>query len=324
MGCLARCNRRIFDPIPVADELLQLSRSFGHLKGAMRSWAKYVPAILFRQLFEAGVEAQIGVTRCEVTILFCDVENFKELCEDMKPQEVLGLLEVVLHCIADVLKDYGGTLLEFIGDEVLAVFNAPAEVLKHSQCAVTAANECRERVGELAEGVRLQLGVHRAVVLAGNIGSPTRMKYGVLGDGVNLTARLKSLNTRYKTRCLVSDTALDFEGAQEMFVTRPIGHLVLKGRNSPTPTYEVLGRRGATPPKIEAAGNAQTKAFNLFLERRFAEARDLFAEAETHLSVPGTPPDGLTQHFVNLCDEYLLHPPPSSWDGSETLKKKAW
>merc|ERR1719453_1688529 len=77
---MAKCMRRFFDPIPVADELVQLRKSFEHLKGAMRSWAKYVPGVLFRQLFEAGVEAQIGVTRSDVTILFCDVKNFKELC----------------------------------------------------------------------------------------------------------------------------------------------------------------------------------------------------------------------------------------------------
>ena len=82
----------------------------------MRSWAKCVLAILFRQLFEAGVEAQIGVALADMAIPFCDEENFKELCSDMTPHEVLCLLELVLRRIGSVPKDYGGTLLEFIGE----------------------------------------------------------------------------------------------------------------------------------------------------------------------------------------------------------------
>lgn len=330
-GRMTKCVRKFFDPTTTAPEMVQLSTSVASLKGAMRSWAKYVPAILLHQLMEAGVEAQIGATRCDVGIMFCDVENFKELCEDLKPHGVLVLLEKVLGHIGTVLAEHGGTLLEFIGDEVLAVFGAPARLLNHTQMAVSAAVDIRDTCP--VPQVRLQLGVNRATVLAGNLGSPTRMKYGVMGDGVNMTARLKSLNTRYGTHLLVNGDALVFENCNQLFVTRPIGNLVLKGRTTPTATFEVLGKRGLCKPELEAGAEAHTRAFRLFLQRRFQEAKRDFFEANQklshitesgELSPDGLGADGPSRHLCRLCESFIDNPPPSTWDGSEVLAKKAW
>lgn len=332
-----RCRQHI----PVADELVQLRRAFDKLRMAMLSWSKFVPVVLLKQLFEAGVEAKIGCSHCEVSVFFCDIDDFKELCEGSKPREVLQLLETVLSQIYEALADNGGTLLEFIGDEVLAVFNAPCPTSKHALCAVSAALEAQERLDNLpGVPVRLRCSVHRAQVLAGNIGSPSRMKYGALGDGVNLAARLKSLNTRYGTHLLVSSDTLSFAKGHEIFVTRPIGKLVLKGRTTPTLTYEVLGKRSLTSAHVITAAETHQRGFDMLMARHFAEAKSLFDK------VPGLllrPPDVGTdshancdelshvkvvdrpsQHLCSLCDKYLGAPPPDGWDGSEHLKKKAW
>merc|ERR1712151_1404699 len=141
-------------------------------------------------------------------------------------------------------------------------------------------------------------------------------KYGVLGDGVNLTARLKSLNSRYRTTLLCSDHALDFEGSRELFVTRPIGNLVLKGRTTPTPTYEVLGRRGNIPETKVSGAEAHTRAFEMLVNRHFDEAKQHFVEAQNRLSVsPETSGghghgDGPSAHLIRLCEDYLKNPPP--------------
>uniref|UniRef100_A0A6U6SDX2 Guanylate cyclase domain-containing protein n=1 Tax=Alexandrium andersonii TaxID=327968 RepID=A0A6U6SDX2_9DINO len=332
-----RCRQHI----PVADELVQLRRAFDKLRTAMLSWSKFVPVVLLKQLFEAGVEAKIGCSNCEVSVFFCDIDDFKELCEGSKPREVLQLLETVLSHIYEALADNGGTLLEFIGDEVLAVFNAPCPTSNHAFCAVTAALEAQERLDALpGVPVRLRCSVHQAHVLAGNIGSPSRMKYGALGDGVNLAARLKSLNTRYGTHLLVSSDTLSFKNAHEVFITRPVGKLVLKGRTTPTLTYEVLGKRSTASPLIADAADKHQRGFDLFLDKRFAEAKSLFdkvadllaqrrdaandsdsnCDENCHVGVA----DRLSQHLGSLCDKYLSSPPPDGWDGSEHLKKKAW
>merc|ERR1719305_1119813 len=103
-----------------AMELEALREAFSKLKNAILSWGKYVPTILLKQLYEAGIEAGIGCSRLDVTILFCDIANFQELCEGKDADEVLTILGSVLEIIHSKVEEHSGTLLEFIGDEVLA------------------------------------------------------------------------------------------------------------------------------------------------------------------------------------------------------------
>lgn len=324
------CNR-FSQPIPVAEELVQLRSAVSKLHQAMTSWSKFVPPSLLRQLLQAGVEAKIGCTKCEVSVLFTDVKGFKQLCAEKRPHDVIEEIAQVLECIHEALEEHGGTMLEFIGDEVLAIFNAPQRVPNPPKAAILAALQAIESTRKL--GVYLQSAVHIANVLAGNIGSPTRMKYGVLGDGVNMTARLKSLNTRYSTQLLVSSEAL--EASKGELVYRTIGKLVLKGRTTPTHTFEVLGTTRSAPPSLQEAGEVLERAFNLFCARKFHEAKALFLDGslkkwlgqgkkETADVEEALNKDRPSLLLAKLCDQFIAEPPPEGWDGSEHLNKKAW
>lgn len=308
------------DSIPVAEELTQLKKAFERLRSAMRSWCKYVPGILFQQLYESGVEAAIGMARNEVTVLFVDVCDFQDQCRGMPPQEVLSYLGLVLEKICEIVEDWKGTLLEFIGDEVLAVWNAPQPLRNHALKALLAAVEMQERMKEIRPyDVKLHIGVHKASVLAGNIGSRTRIKYGVLGDGVNTCARLKSLNTRFGTAILASGSALE-ACMEQRFVTRPIGNLVLKGRTQPMMTYEVLGRCELASERLVFGAAKHRKAFDLMGVRCFKEAKILFSEVQslleskevqnllTDLDEYAVLTDRPSRHLAALCDEYIRNP----------------
>jgi class 3 adenylate cyclase len=314
--------------MPTAEELVKLSAAISHLKRAMRSWVKFVPPILFQNIVAAGIEASLGVARMDVTVLFCDIADFREMIVDAKPNVVLDLIGKVLSRITNTVEDYEGQMLEFIGDEILAVFNCPATVLNHARKAVCSALVSQELMNEIDDfDVRLHIGINRARVLAGNLGSFTRMKYGVLGDGVNMAARIKSLNTRFSTCILASPTVLDFENAHEEFVTRPIGNLILKGRTVPTLTYEVLGQRRKTSDEIIEAAELHSEAFDLYRQRCFVEAKMLFNKVND-LLLPNTPQgsegDRPSLHYARLCEDNLVRPPGDAWDGSERLTKKAW
>mmetsp|Transcript_38106 Transcript_38106/g.104913 ORF Transcript_38106/g.104913 Transcript_38106/m.104913 type:complete len:932 (-) Transcript_38106:198-2993(-) len=317
----ARCITKV----PIADELLALRKAFARLQTAMYSWAKYVPVVLLQQLFEAGVEAKIGCAHSEVSIFFCDIDCFQEKCVNLTPQGVLELLEVVHTAIHSSIEDNGGTLLEFIGDEILAVFNAPTKIDFHNQCAIMAAVEAQEQVAALPNGgIRLRCGVHKAKVLCGNIGSPSRMKYGVLGDGVNLAARVKSLNSRFGTQFLMS-SEIAFEDMDDDLLTRPIGNLVLKGRTTPTTTLEVLGKLGSLSELAIEGAKQYTEGYELYRRRAFVEAKQQFAHAALLLQKGlGCSEDKPSVHYIHLCEKYIAAPPPASWDGSEHLTKKSW
>mmetsp|Transcript_109086 Transcript_109086/g.307510 ORF Transcript_109086/g.307510 Transcript_109086/m.307510 type:complete len:949 (-) Transcript_109086:99-2945(-) len=307
-----------------AEEMVKLRNAFEKLRNALLAWSKYVPVVLLRQLLDAGVEATIGCVYCEVTILFCDVRDFQDICAGMQPHDVLLLLEVVLDGIHNAISQNGGTFLEFIGDEVLAVFNAPLKVENHSRAALNAAADSLMYASKLEKPVALQCGLHKAQVLCGNIGSATRIKYGALGDGVNLAARLKSLNTRYNTSVLMSSDAV-FEGMDDIFVSRTIGKLILKGRSTPTKTLEVVGRRSCLKNDVAEGAQLYNHAFELYQNRLFSEAKLAFEEAKalitTSQDLKDDPP---SCHHIDICDQYIATPPPESWDGSEHLTKKAW
>jgi len=228
------------------------------------------------------------------------------------------------HGVSEIIEDNDGTLLEFIEDEVLAVFNAPSPTPLHQEKAVRAAVDAQMHVAQLFDDGRLRSGVHTAQVLVGNIGSPTRIKYGVLGDGVNSTARLKSLNSRYGTRCLVSDIVLEsLTDPHEEYITRAVGNLVLKGRTTPTRTWELLGSRKCGSPGLILGAAKHAEAYDLYSRRCFAEARSLFCEArECFVNEIGAKNDRLSEHFVHLCEQYMSSPPPDDWDGVERLNAK--
>lgn len=302
-----------------AAELVELARSLAHMRSALRSWAKYVPPYVLKSLYRSGREASLGVEFREVSVMFCDIHNFKSLCRGQAPKVVMGLLSIVHSEVSDAIENAGGTLLEFIGDEILAVFNAPIELSDHCGMAVMAAVGVWERSRKL--NVRLRCGLNCARVLVGNIGSVNRIKYGVLGDGVNVAARLKSLNAHYGTQCLVSGACLR-EVAHQTCLARPIGHLILKGRKEPTKVFEVLGHRPGAVQAVVRAFDAHSKAFQLYQGRCFAEAKALFAEVNATLTASTQLPDLPSQHLIQMCDKFLAEPPPNEWDGSEKLASK--
>lgn len=257
--------------LDVMEEMNCLQQSFNQLRGVVRSWAKYVPPSVALRLFSTGVEARIGVTRCQVTILFCDINGFDDICSMLKPSELLNFLSMVLGTVADAIDQNKGTLLEFIGDEVVAVFNIPTPLTNHAQHAMLAALQFHQRITNLQQWfdqchpncpeLSLRCGVHTAKMLAGNIGSHRRMKYGLLGDGINLTARLKGLNSRYGTGVIISDEAVLALGKdREAYVARPVDMVVVKGRSKPTVVYELMGWKNPETHKAHKhrSGNGDT------------------------------------------------------------------
>lgn len=318
--CFMHCLERH----PDLEEMVTLKRSFTIFRNTLRNWTKYVPIALVKKIVQSGIEVQLGVTHREVTVLFLDINGFDDLCKGLEPREVLIVLSGIIQQVSHVLERFQGTLLEFIGDEMMCVFNAPAEVPKHSTMALNAAADCLDQLAKLKSmSLRARIGVHTAKVLAGHIGSPMRLKYGLLGDGVNMTARLKSLNSQLGTRCLVSSTTLEHAENIDEIVRRPLGRYILKGRTTPTEVWEVLGRRPSLPAPILRAADQHTKGFSLFLARDFKGARANFAEAywiiENQRKGENDKP---SRHLLRRCDACIKEPPPEDWDGSEKLAKK--
>jgi len=322
--------------IKVAEELQQLQESCTSMRGAIKSWSKYVPPAVVQRLFRAGVEAKIGVARVQVTILFCDIKGFEDRVRGLSPEDVLHLLSQALGRIADVIARYKGTLLEFIGDEVLAVFNAPSRVKFHTYSGVCSALEIHKEVSAMpplacgGEGRKLpiscRVGVNTCNILAGNIGSAQRMKYGLLGDGINLTARLKGINSKYNTGTLVSDKVFADDKTRFQVIHRPVDLVAVKGKKEPTTVLQPLELKDLNSNEDNVSVNetiaeTHTQAFDLYRERHFTEAAELFGAVNDHYAVQGTA-DEPSRILRARCLKYAQEPPADDWDGVERLTKK--
>jgi len=296
------------------------------MKHAMNSFGRYVPMKVVRVLVTRGEEAKLGVYPREVTIFFSDIANFTTIAEELEPQELLLLLSEYFQVMANMIHASGGTLGEFIGDAILAWWNAPDDVADHAyQCVATAMSmheelkrlrlKCAERGWP---DIFIRIGIHTAEVMVGNIGSNERMKYGLLGDGVNLASRLEELNKAYGTSTMVSEDVIN---ASPRLLTdfhlRPVDAVVVKGRSGVTKVYQVIDEvRGADDARLGMVQRS-INSLDIYFQRRFQEAHDELERLDAEFPDHAGPMDVLRAR----CLRYHEKPPPSDWNGGVKLQK---
>jgi adenylate cyclase len=209
---------------------------------------RFLPRQVVRGIDEGSMRLELGGVKQEATILLSDIRGFTTFAEDRDPDEVLGLLNQYFTRMAGVVWEFGGTIDKFIGDGLLAVFGVPVQRRDDALRAVRAALAMQAALEELnrqwvQQGVpRLHMGValHTGTVVAGNIGSPQRMEYTVIGDAVNVTARLEELNKEYHTEVLLSEsTNKRLDGS---ILTEFVADAHIRGRHQPVRTYKPILR----------------------------------------------------------------------------------
>jgi adenylate cyclase len=206
----------------MADHLQTIAHSLRERDLLRDTFGRYVSPDIARKLLSDRSAGALGGEDREVTVVFSDIEGYSTMTELVSPQEVVGLLNTYLGAMNTILDRYEGCIIEIIGDAILAVFNAPNDVPGHAEAAVRCAIDMRDALERLndewsttpiariwqqagKERLRARVGIHSGHVVAGNIGSKTRMKYGLIGDVVNVAARIEALNKTLKTNLLVSD-----------------------------------------------------------------------------------------------------------------------
>ena len=300
-------------PRSVVHEVNQLHEAASRMKTGLRSFIKYVPRDLVRQVLASGREAVLGGEIRRLTVFFSDIEGFTTYSETIPPNELVHELAGYLEIVTGRLRKQAGTIDKFIGDGVLAFFNAPADVAQHEQAACRATLDAlgdldtwrRERKGP---PFRTRVGLHAGEVLVGNIGTAERLAYTVLGDVVNVASRLETLNKVYGTQVLASGEVRDPAGAE--FEWRHLDRASLAGRTGATEIYELLGVTGEVDGERLRRRDDYEKALDLYFARAFGEAQAIFA------TLTG---DGQTDKAAALmavrCRELAAEPPPAGWDG---------
>ncbi|ACB73369.1 adenylate/guanylate cyclase domain-containing protein [Opitutus terrae] len=240
----------------LADSLDAMSEGLAERDRVRDLLDKNVSPAIAAQLLREG--AALGGEEREVTILFADLRGFTALSERLAPHELLALLNRYLDRMSRPIEQQGGIIDKFIGDAVMALFGAPVATSHPAAQAVTAALAMQRALAELnvellAEGqpaLALGIGINTARVVAGNIGSSRRLNYSVIGDGVNVAARLQSLTRTadYHTDIIASAATVTrcAEAARERgpaapadFIARPLGHAAIRGRHEPVEIFAI-------------------------------------------------------------------------------------
>lgn len=228
------------------DEVAQLSSAIESAVEALKGFKRYVPAELVRQMLASPEFARVGGREVELTIMFTDIFSFTALAERLSPKDLTSQISEYLELMTSVIMKHGGTVDKYIGDAVMSFWGAPVECEDGPCKACLAALECQERLIELnarwaREGrpqVRTGIGINTARVVVGNFGSSDRLNYSLLGDGVNLAARLEKLNREYQTLILLSESTLNLTAGR--FESRLVGSVALRGRAQTVRVHELI------------------------------------------------------------------------------------
>jgi adenylate cyclase len=243
-------------------EIKELQTAVGLFETSLRSFSSFVPLDVVRELIKTGIPLTLGVEHRFMTVLFGDLQDFSTLAEQMEPNDLLSQLSVYFEAVSQAIAAEHGTVDKFIGDGIMAFWGAPAPRSDHvlrACCGALRAARRMQKINEQwsAEGrprLHLCIGLHCADVLVGNVGSSERLSYTVMGDGVNVAARLEGINKNFGTTMCVSDSVLEAIGRD--IVARPIKKVQVKGRKHEFMIYELLGIRNSEDPELAAPEGA--------------------------------------------------------------------
>ncbi len=304
-------------------EVVGMVRAREAMRGGLRSFTKYVPAELVRELMASGQEARLGGDEREMTVLFSDIASFTRISEELgDPGRLVDALSEYLGAMSDIITKHGGTVDKYIGDAIMAFWGAPREHPTHALSAARAAWESQATLARLRETwaaagkpeFRARIGVNTGKVLVGNLGSAARMNYTVMGDAVNLASRIEGVCSLYGLELAVGEST--WEVARTEFEGRPVDCVEVKGRVQPVVFYEMLGPRGAVTAELLAFARTYTEAFAHYRAGSFQEARTGFEEA-----LALRPEDRASKQLAERCLVLELDP-PADWTGSIRLERK--
>ncbi|MFC1685410.1 CHASE2 domain-containing protein [Nanoarchaeota archaeon] len=201
-------------------------------------FGKYVSPSVAKQIMEEGAGAlQLKGSKKTVTTLFADIRGFTAMSEKHTPAKVVSLLNSYLEKMTDLVFDNGGTLDKYVGDEIMATYNVPLDQKNHALAAVKTALEMQETINKIGKGLKYGIGINTGPAIVGNIGGKKRLDYTVIGDSVNLAARLCSAAKKDQT--LISEHT--YKLVKNKIKAKALPPIKVKGKVKPINIYEVTG-----------------------------------------------------------------------------------
>lgn len=307
----------------VIHEVDELGNAIRSMHTGISSFLRYVPQDLLRRYMSSGQTATIDSELTEVTILFADVKDFTSLSEQIEPMILVRQLNEFLETISVCILEHNGTVDKYIGDAVMAFWNAPIRVPGHAREASSCVLEFSPRMAILqnkwiSEGLtpmQIRVGLHTGEAIVGNLGSSVRLNYTIIGDAVNLASRLEGLNKAYSTSNLISETTRSMAGFE--FLTRPVDIVAVKGKNAPIQVHELMNWAKKATEEEQELARQTSRAWDLYKNQTFKEAEAAYSNILKHY-----PHDGLAKTMLERCKDLLASPPSAPWSGVYRSRNK--
>ncbi len=319
------------EPKPVhsgISEIQLLQNSISTMRRSLSSFGKFVPRSLVRKLIDKGVDVRIGGKNKKLTIFFSDIAGFTTVSETYPADRLMVHLSEYFEELTSIINTTNGTIDKYIGDAIMAFWGAPNSDRDHALHACQAALLCQRRLLDLNRKwsfekkptLNTRIGLHTGEVVVGNLGSSERMNYTIIGDSVNLAARLEGVNKVYHTNIIISDDV--FHLVRDHAIVRPLDLVAVKGKNLAIKIYELVALQGADPLLVPTQEQLEfcrlfDRAFTHYQEQRWDEAIETF---EKILHTFGK--DYTTEMYIERCQYYKQNPPSIDWDGVHHLETK--
>lgn len=286
------------------------------------TFAKYVSPAVVDELLKDAENLKLGGRKEHMTVFFSDVRGFTTISEKLAPEELSRVLNLYLTPMTELVFKNNGTLDKYIGDAIMAFFGAPIRHPNHAKDACRCALENLEKLKELQQQFAAQnlphidigIGINTGEMSVGNMGSNIVQNYTVMGDSVNLAARLEGINKEYGTRIIISQ--FTHEEVKDSFTAREVDRVRVKGKLEPVRIFELICEGEPTDKTAEAL-RIFRQGYELYHQKKFEDAQNNFKK-----SLEVSQVDPVSELYIERCQDYLDSAPPENWDGVFVMKTK--
>jgi len=306
-------------------EIISYSHSEKEKQFIRTAFSTYVSGDVVKDIISDPSRLQLGGTKRHMTAIFTDVRGFSTVSEQLDPEDLVSLLNKYLSAMSDVVLSEKGTIDKYEGDAIIAFFGAPIDLADHALRACVSAIKMKKVEAELNKTIMEQklsptplltrIGVNTGDMVAGNMGTANKMNYTIMGNAVNLAARLEGVNKQYGTWILASEyTARE---AGDTLLYRKLDRVRVVGINEPVRLCELIDLADQASEQQKQLVKVFHEALDYFEKRDWTQAEEGFQEA---LSI--VPGDNPSVFYIDRCKGFLKKPPEDKWDGVYNLTSK--
>ncbi len=302
---------------------LQTIREKSFLRSA---FSRYLSPAVINEIIADPSKLNLGGEKREMTAIFTDIKGFSTISEKLDPTDLVNLLNLYLTEMSNIVMDNRGTIDKYEGDAIIAFFGAPIYMAEHAVLACRTAIRMKQAEINLNRRITdenlspfpifTRIGINTGDMIVGNMGTPNKMDYTIMGHAVNLAARLEEVNKQYNTRgILLSEFTRKQIGSE--FLIRRLDRVRVVGINTAIRLYELIMQISDANSELVSLTERWEKAIDLYEGQKFTEARDIFADIALKDAL-----DTVVPLYITRCDDFIRNPPPDEWDGVFNLTQK--